>query len=203
MRDIVGTGKQGTTLLGLKQGAEVLGFNTRAIKASIEIINKEVLFLPAIIHWKGYHWVVLYGKRGNKYIVADPAFGLTRYSKEDFIKQWASQGEAGYGLFLEPTPAFYAQDHQEKRGGGFRFLWSYFSLYRQMLWQLLLGLMVGSLVSLVFYILSFDLKTFQCMTILYNSFGFELIIKIVILLRTRKIISDNSQCILQKVNNLI
>ncbi|NER45507.1 MAG: hypothetical protein F6J92_02165 [Symploca sp. SIO1A3] len=42
------------------------------VKASptvLEQINE--IPLPTIIHWKGNHWVVLYGEQGNKFVVAD------------------------------------------------------------------------------------------------------------------------------------
>ncbi|MGA9382360.1 MAG: cysteine peptidase family C39 domain-containing protein [Phormidium sp.] len=82
VREAVGTGQLGTTLLGLRRGAENLGFDTRSVKASPELIDRlNEVPLPAIIHWKGYHWVVLYGQRRNKYIVADPAVGI-RYLLE-------------------------------------------------------------------------------------------------------------------------
>jgi ATP-binding cassette subfamily C protein len=77
IREAVGTGQLGTTLLGLRQGAESLGFNARAVKASNEVFHcLERVTLPAIIHWKGEHWVVLYGQKGKKYIIADPALSL-------------------------------------------------------------------------------------------------------------------------------
>lgn len=86
IRETVGTGQQGTTLLGLKRGAESLGFNARAVKAPLEAFNEKIIPLPAIIHWKGYHWVILYGKRGNKYVVADPAVGIRYLEKSGFWK---------------------------------------------------------------------------------------------------------------------
>ena len=59
-REAVGTGYRGTTLLGLSRGAEVLGFNTRNVRATPEFIDSiDKAPLPAIIHWKGYHWVIL------------------------------------------------------------------------------------------------------------------------------------------------
>ncbi|WP_273248187.1 cysteine peptidase family C39 domain-containing protein, partial [Limnospira indica] len=74
IREAVGTGQQGTTILGLRRGAEELGFNASAGRASQKILEQMNKFpLPAIIHWQGYHWVVLYGKKGRKYVIADPA----------------------------------------------------------------------------------------------------------------------------------
>ena len=51
IREAVGTGQLGTTLLGLRQGAEALGFNAQAVRASTEIVNRiKEAPLPAIIH---------------------------------------------------------------------------------------------------------------------------------------------------------
>ena len=89
IREVVGTGQQGTTLLGLKRGAEVLGFNAQGVKASPEIIDSfDALPLPAIIHWLGYHWVVLYGRKGKKYVIADPAIGVRYLSKKQLTEGW-------------------------------------------------------------------------------------------------------------------
>ena len=52
VREASGTGQLGTTLLNLKQGAQVLGFNARGVKAALELVDKKQIPLPAIIHWK-------------------------------------------------------------------------------------------------------------------------------------------------------
>lgn len=135
IRELVGTRQQGTTLLGLKRGAETLGFQARSVKAPAEICDriKEVT-LPAIIHWKGYHWVVLYGKQGNKYVVADPGAGIRYISKKWLLEAWTD----GVMLLLEPDPVrFFEQpDEKDKIGGFGRFLkrvWHYRTLLSQTL----------------------------------------------------------------------
>ncbi|ODG98161.1 ABC transporter ATP-binding protein [Nostoc sp. KVJ20] len=143
IRETVGTGQQGTTLLGLKRGAEALGFNTRAVKVTLEAINKKAISLPAIIHWKGYHWVVLYGKQGNKYVVADPGSGIRYLEKKWFLEAWTN----GVMLILEPDPVrfFTQEDEQEKIGGfgGFlRRVWPYRAILAQ---TLLLNSVLGLL----------------------------------------------------------
>ncbi|MEM6611444.1 MAG: peptidase domain-containing ABC transporter [Cyanobacteria bacterium P01_C01_bin.72] len=97
-REVIGTRQTGSTLLGLKQGAEVLNFNTRAIKTSVDVLAKNALPLPAIIHWKGYHWVILYGKKGKKYIIADPAIGIMYLDRKALLDGWKD----GVMLLLEP-----------------------------------------------------------------------------------------------------
>lgn len=89
VREIVGTGSQGTSLLGLRRGAESLGFNARQVRASLELIDhlKEAP-LPAIIHWKGYHWVILYGQRGKQYIIADPGLGIRYINRHELLTSW-------------------------------------------------------------------------------------------------------------------
>ncbi|MBD0363033.1 MAG: peptidase domain-containing ABC transporter [Coleofasciculus sp. C3-bin4] len=120
IREAVGTGQQGTTLLGLKRGAEALGFNARSVKASTEILDKlGSAPLPAVIHWRGYHWVVLYGQRGKKYVVADPAVGIRYLSRTELTECWVN----GVMLLLEPDAVrFFAQpDDKDKISGFSRF----------------------------------------------------------------------------------
>lgn len=99
IRDCVGTGQQGTTLLGLKRGAETLGFHAQGVKGSAEILdNLNSIPLPAIIHWMGYHWVVLYGRKGGKYVIADPAIGIRYLSRKELTEGWQNY----IMLILEP-----------------------------------------------------------------------------------------------------
>ncbi len=107
IREVVGTGQLGTTLLGLRRGTEALGFNARSGKASSELLNKiKEMPLPAIIHWKGYHWVVFYGQRRKKYVIADPAIGIRYLSQRELTEGWSN----GVMLLLQPDPQrFFAQ----------------------------------------------------------------------------------------------
>ncbi|MEH2209305.1 peptidase domain-containing ABC transporter [Nostoc sp.] len=116
IREAVGTGQLGTTLLGLRRGAEALGFNARSVRASNEILDKmNQAPLPAIIHWKGYHWVVLYGQKGKKYIVADPAANIRYVSRKELIEAWSNK----VMLLLEPDSVrFYAQPDDKIDGFG-------------------------------------------------------------------------------------
>ncbi|MEH2082312.1 MAG: peptidase domain-containing ABC transporter [Nostoc sp.] len=116
IREAVGTGQLGTTLLGLRRGAEALGFNARSVRASNEILDQmNQAPLPAIIHWKGYHWVVLYGQKGKKYIVADPAVNIRYVSKKELMEGWSDK----VMLLLEPDSVrFYAQPDDKIDGFG-------------------------------------------------------------------------------------
>ncbi|AFY37603.1 bacteriocin-processing peptidase [[Leptolyngbya] sp. PCC 7376] len=142
VREVAGTGALGTTLLNLKQGAKTLLFDAKGVKVPLELIDQDVIPLPGIIHWQGVHWVVLYGKKGHKYIVADPAVGLRYLSKAELLKGWTN----GAMLLLEPRPEFHHQlDDRRKINNYQRFL-AYFSKKKRLLGQvLLLNLMIGIL----------------------------------------------------------
>ncbi len=143
-REAIGTGQLGTTLLGLRRGSESLGFNARAVKASPEIASRiSEVPLPAIIHWKGYHWVVLYGKRGKQYIIGDPAAGIRYVSDREFASSWN-----GVMLLVEPdSERFFAQPQDESLGGFARFLKRIWP-YRGLLFQVLLVNIVLGILSL-------------------------------------------------------
>lgn len=143
-REAVGTGQLGTTLLGLKRGSETLGFNARSVKASKEVLDriKEVP-LPAVIHWKGYHWVVLYGRQGRKYIIADPAVGLRYLDKQELTTAWN-----GIMLLLEPDPELFSEQPQEEAVGGFGRFLKRILPYRGLLAQVLVINIVLGLLAL-------------------------------------------------------
>ena len=103
-------GKQGVSMLGLADAAESIGLKSIGAKLSFEqLINDAPL--PGIIHWDQYHFVVLTpGATKNKLTIADPAKGLIKLNKEEFLKHWVSTTENGMGkgttLLLESTPTF-------------------------------------------------------------------------------------------------
>ncbi|MEH2264978.1 peptidase domain-containing ABC transporter [Nostoc sp.] len=119
IREAVGTGQQGTTLLGLRQGAEILGLNARTVKASPEILNRmNEAPLPAIIHWMGYHWVVLYGQKSGKYVIADPAVGVRYLSKKELAEAWTNW----VILLLEPDATRFFVQPEDKISGFAQFI---------------------------------------------------------------------------------
>lgn len=142
VREAVGTGQFGTTLLGLKRGAETLGFNARPVKTSPELLNRmNEAPLPAIIHWQGHHWVVLYGVEGKKCVVADPAVGLRYLSPKDLAEGWVDW----LMLLLEPDPIRFHAQKNEQVGSFWRFfkrIWHFRDILAQALpLNLLLGLL--------------------------------------------------------------
>lgn len=119
VREAVGTGSRGTTLLGLRRGAETLGFHARQVQATTEVLEKlNEVPMPAIIHWKGYHWVVLYGLKGKKCIISDPAVGIRYLSLKELMAGWSD----GVMLLLMPDDSRFYEQAEDKIGGFGRFI---------------------------------------------------------------------------------
>jgi ABC-type bacteriocin/lantibiotic exporter with double-glycine peptidase domain len=123
VREAVGTGVRGTSLLGMRRGAEALGFHTRQVKASAEfLVQLDQVPLPAVIHWKGNHWVVLYGQKGvgkqKQYIVADPGVGIRHLTRRELLEGWLD----GVMLLLMPDDSRFYQQPEDKIGGFGRFI---------------------------------------------------------------------------------
>ena len=145
MREVVGTGSRGTSLLGLRRGAETLGFNTRQVKASEQLLDQlHKAPLPAIIHWKGYHWVVLYGQKGKKYIIADPSVGIRYLTRQELLEGWGN----GIMLLLTPDDSRFYQQLDDKIGGFGRYLMRVLP-YRAILIQAIAINIVIGLLSLI------------------------------------------------------
>ena len=119
VREAVGTGSRGTSLLGLSRGAETLGFNARQVKASEQLVDQlNKAPLPAIIHWKGYHWIVLYGQKGKKYVIADPGVGIRYITRKELVEGWGN----GIMLLLMPDDNRFYQQSDDQIGGFGRYL---------------------------------------------------------------------------------
>jgi ATP-binding cassette subfamily B protein len=106
VRAAVQTGSEGTSLLGITHGSEGLGLASRGIKASKSRLDD--LPLPAIVHYEGNHWMVLYDVDSDRVRVADPARGRRRIARQEFLDKWS-----GYAAVMARTPALDAQPESE------------------------------------------------------------------------------------------
>jgi len=158
--------KSGVSMLGISDAAESIGFRTRGYRLTWEQLRDEVP-LPCIVHWNQRHFVVVYDIKGRSrrtsqnlqdsnqtILVADPAVGLLKYSKNEFCKCWYSTksdgSDEGTALLLEPTPEFYKQDDEEKQKLSFYYLLNYLRPYSKYVFQLMLGMLTASIISLIF-----------------------------------------------------
>lgn len=153
------TSRAGVSLLGINEAASELGFRTFCGKPTIEQLTGAPL--PAILHWNQNHFVVLYkvkklrnGK--HRYYIADPGRDLLCYTDEEMQDYWAvvktlGDYDRGVALFLQPMPQFYENNRQEKsEKRSFGFLLGYLKQYRRYFGQIILGLLLGSIIQLIF-----------------------------------------------------
>ncbi|TAE57118.1 MAG: ATP-binding cassette domain-containing protein [Nostocales cyanobacterium] len=96
LREMTNVNRNGASLKALGTTAESLGFISRPVKATLEKLAEQPL--PAIAHWEGKHFIVVYEISKTKVIVCDPAIGKRSLNKAEFTEHWS-----GYALLLEPT----------------------------------------------------------------------------------------------------
>lgn len=153
--------RDGVSLLGISQAAEHIGLKTLASRISIDVLKNDAP-LPAIIHWRHNHFVVLPPQKftKGKIIIADPAQGLINVDKETFLTNWLGNDSVGTILLTEPSPAFYEQKGHVEQKSGFRFLLGYLKPYSRYITQLLISVLLGGLFSLIFPFLTQSLVDF-------------------------------------------
>jgi ATP-binding cassette subfamily B protein len=157
IRNYVGFNKEGVSLLGIAESFEQIGFRTRGAQLSYDQLLYEAL-LPVVLHWNQNHFVVLppfSGKHRKIITIADPAKGLIKLTKNEFLTQWVSNKDEngediGTALLLEPTAKFYEQPDEK----GSKLNWGMALQYlKQSKWQLsqvFIALLVTSLFQLIF-----------------------------------------------------
>jgi len=146
--------KTGSSLLGLSEAAQAIGLRSLAVRINFNRLNDEAP-LPCIAHWKGRHFVVVYKVTDDKVFISDPAHGLIEYDKQDFISSWIKSGatdtDGGVIMLLEKAAEFHTLDIDEDEDkASFAYVYRYIKPYYKFIVQLFLGMLVGSVLMLIF-----------------------------------------------------
>ena len=140
IRRLCFTSTDGTSLKAICSAANELGLSARAIKVTPR--NLPDLPMPAIVHWEGNHWLIVYDV-GEKYVrVADPATGLRKIARDEFEEKWS-----GYTALFDYTDKF-AQAPESHRGVAW--LAPFFSGYRALFLQVFLLAGIVTMLQLLF-----------------------------------------------------
>lgn len=121
LRELAKTTKEGTTALGIVEAAKKMGFETKAIKANMELFDMTDIPYPFIVHvnkeGKLQHFYVVYKAKKDYLIIGDPdpSVKVTKMSKERFKQEWT-----GVAIFLAPAPSY--KPHKDKKNGLLSFL---------------------------------------------------------------------------------
>lgn len=152
LRSLSETTREGSSLLGLSDAVESVGFKSLGTRLSFKKLLEAPL--PCIVHWNKNHYVVLYKIKKNTIYISDPAHGLITFTKKEFITHWIGNNadedtEEGIALLIEPTPKFYQSEFEEDEKFGFSFIFKYLFKYKKFIIQLIIGLLAGSLLQLI------------------------------------------------------
>ena len=167
-------GREGVSMLGISTAAESIGFRSIGVHISFQQLAEAPL--PCIVHWKQNHFVVVYDIKIRKnrerpivetrhgtslqippegtVYVADPAQGLIKFTVQEFLSGWLStktEGQdEGVALLLEPTPDFYNAEGEKQDKTKLSFVLQYLRPYKKLIVQLFLGMLLGTLLQLIF-----------------------------------------------------
>ncbi|GHV58377.1 ABC transporter ATP-binding protein [Bacteroidia bacterium] len=150
--------REGVSMLGISDAAESIGFHTNGVRITFEQLIEDVP-LPCILHWNQNHFVVCYGikqKKNNYNIhIADPAGEKYTMNREEFLKCWISSKsdgkDTGTALLLKPSPEFYEQeDDTKKQEKNLSYFFRYLFPYKSQFAQIIVGMIIGSVLSLIF-----------------------------------------------------
>jgi ATP-binding cassette subfamily B protein len=139
LRNLAGVGRTGASLSALAKAADNLGFQARPVRASLSSLAE--IKQPWIAHWGGNHYVVVYWCKGDRMLVADPAVGRRKISRQAFLEGWT-----GYALLIEPTERLKEVESQKISFGKFI---SALSPYRMLIGQIILASLLIQLFGLI------------------------------------------------------
>jgi ATP-binding cassette subfamily B protein len=96
LRDLANVTAEGATMDSLARVGDSLGFVTKGIRCTYKSMMG--FELPFIVHWEGYHYIVVYGISKNHIWAADPAVGFRKMMVSEFEQGWT-----GNTLLFTPT----------------------------------------------------------------------------------------------------
>ena len=169
LREISHADRNGASLRGLVVAAESIGFITRPVKTTLESLAEQDL--PAIAHWEGKHYIVVYRVTSTHVVVCDPAIGQRKLTHSEFEAGWT-----GYTLLLQPTTLL--KDAEERSIPFWQFV-EIVKPHRVILIEIFLAsvmIQVFGLVTPVFTQLLLDRVVVQRSTLTLNAIGLGLLI---------------------------
>lgn len=112
LRDMSGTDVKGTTVLGIVNTLEKLGFEAKAVRITRESFNDNFTLpmIARVLTKDGLtHFVVVHKICKNKLLIADPSYGLKNIFIDDFFNDFD-----GFAVFCAPTNSFIADKTKTK-----------------------------------------------------------------------------------------
>lgn len=158
LRDHCFISREGVSILSMNNAASKLGFKTLVTQLSIGDLKNE--FLPCVIHWNQNHFVVLtkiskyFYNKEKIYTIADPAHGIIKLPETEFKKAWLKNSDKGIVLLLEPTETFFQNNNIKDKKVSLQYIYQYLSPHKKQFIWLSFILLLGTLATLAFPILT-------------------------------------------------
>ncbi len=120
IRELANLSTEHVTPNQIINGAERMGFSARPYALQFDDLKN--VKLPCIVGWENYHYVVIYRVTKKTVFLADPAEGLKKLKKDEFMSSWSSAevkgadaGEdKGVLIALDPTQRFERREVPKK-----------------------------------------------------------------------------------------
>ncbi len=139
LREMANVTTEGATLESLARVGESLGFTARGVRCTY--LSMMGFDLPFIAHWKGYHYIVVYGVSKSHVWVADPARGFIKMGVEEFEQGWT-------GTCLLFTSSTDMAQLAATRSPWVRFV-GYVKPYKNILWHLVMATLVIEVLGVI------------------------------------------------------
>lgn len=106
VHELLRSGRDGTNFEQLGETFQQIGIESLPVETTLSLLQARFeisnnKYSPTILHWKGNHFVVLYGFNKRGAVIADPAIGVYTITLEEFSEKWTK-----YALLLEKTDNF-------------------------------------------------------------------------------------------------
>lgn len=144
--------REGVSMAAISETLEEMGFRCVGGRITTDILEKKSP-LPCILHWSQNHFVVLYKIHDGKFYISDPGIGLISYTKEEFEEKWittkTNKQDKGVGLLIYKQGELKNLSDAKDRSS-LKILIPYFLRYKKYFFQLILGMVIGSIIQLIF-----------------------------------------------------
>lgn len=134
------------------KGAETIGFRAKGYALKFE--DLKLAKLPAVVGWEGYHYVVVFKVSDREVHICDPAEGIRKIKKDEFLQSWSvpdivgtAKADANSGLVvvMEPTQIF---EKEETPASPIRYFVNFILPYKKFFGEAFLAVLVINLLGL-------------------------------------------------------
>ena len=132
IKEICGISRMGITTLDIIECLKCIGFKTAVVSISLNELQR--MPLPAILHWRKEHFVVIYKIENHKYFIADPAYGKIKLAEKQFVQSWMGNRQIGIAIPMSPTKdleVFATKEDIDKKNTGKKILDLFYAIYKR------------------------------------------------------------------------